>query len=98
MSTSTSIRSSLLLPVGGHARLSVLRVLGRSRTAVREELAEPARDRLRHELVHLAAERGDLLDAARGDEADLRARHHVDRLDLRRERPVQLIHLELPLE
>ena len=35
---------------------------------------------------HVAAERGDLLDAARGDEAHLRARHHVDRLDVGRER------------
>ena len=48
--------------------------------------------------VHVSAERGDLLHAARGDEAELRARHHVDGLDVGRERAVQVVHLELPLE
>src|SRR6266550_4185663 len=48
--------------------------------------------------VNLSPERGDLLHATRRDEADLRARHHVDRFDLGRECPVELVHLELPLE
>src|SRR5205814_3548031 len=72
--------------------------LRRSRAPVREELCQTARDRGRHERRDVAAEGRDLLHAARGDEAHLRARHHVDRLHLRRERPVELVHLELPLE
>src|SRR5579859_1771033 len=63
-----------------------------------EELLEPACDDGRHELLHISAEGGDLLHAARGDETDLRAGHHVHRLDLGGERAVQLVHLELPLE
>src|SRR5947209_10832941 len=58
-------------------------VLGGARAAVREQLAEAPRNRLRDELVHPAAEGCDLLDAARRDEAVLRARHHVHRLDVR---------------
>src|SRR5919205_2573211 len=73
-------------------------VLGRPGPSVREEHLEPLRDRRRHELRHVAAERRDLLHAARRDEAHLRARHHVHRLDLRRELAVELVHLELPLE
>src|SRR6185437_17492 len=74
------------------------RILGRAGPAVREELLEATGDRLRDEGRDVAAVRGDLLDAARGDEADRRARHHVDGLDIGREVPVQLVHLELPLE
>src|SRR3954470_23062241 len=69
------------------------RVFGRSRASLGEQLAEALGNRLRDELVHLPAERGDLLDAARGDEAVLRARHDVHRLDVRRERAVQVVHL-----
>src|SRR3954452_3523815 len=67
-------------------------------STVWEELPQTARDGWRHELLDISAECGDLLHSARGDEADLRARHHVDRLDLRRDRPVELVHLELVLE
>ncbi len=48
--------------------------------------AEATGDRSGDELVDLSAERGDLLHAARGDEAVLRARHHVHRLDVGGER------------
>src|SRR5438045_1706026 len=61
------------------------RVLGSAGSAVRIELAETARDRLGNELGDAPAERRDLLHAARRDERDARARHHVHRLDLRRE-------------
>ena len=64
----------------------------------RIQLHEALRDRLRHQLVDAPAERRDLLHAARGDEAVLRARHHVHGLDLGRELAVQVVHLELPLE
>src|SRR5581483_10845443 len=74
------------------------RVLRRARPAVRKELLEPSRDRLGHERGDVAPERGDLLHAARRDEAHVRARHHVDGLDVGREVAVQLVHLELPLE
>src|SRR4051812_39904934 len=67
-------------------------------SSVGEELLQAACNRGRHEGGDVAAERGDLLDPARGDEAHLGARHHVDGLDLGRERPVQLVHLELVLE
>src|SRR5438876_6640317 len=77
---------------------SFLRIFRGSRSAEREKLAKPLGYAFGHELVHLSAERRDLLYPARGDEADARARHHVDGLDLRRERPVELVHLELPLE
>ena len=70
----------------------------RARATVRIQLCEALRDRGRHELVNPAAERGDLLDPARRDEAVQRARHHVHGLDLRREHAVQVVHLELPLE
>src|SRR4051794_10119034 len=85
--TRTSIRSSLLVGADGSAFL-----------AGAVQLAEPARDGIGHEFLDVSAERGDLLHAARGDEAVLRAGHHVDGLDLRRERAVQVVHLELPLE
>src|SRR5262249_23961511 len=71
---------------------------GRTGRPVGVQLGEPAGNRRRNELVHLASERRDLLDAARGDEAVERARHDVERLDLGREQPVQVVHLELPLE
>src|SRR5262249_9331620 len=90
MRTSTSIGSLVYGLLG--------RILRSPRTAGRKEHFEPLGYGLRHELVHPSAERGDLLHAARRDEADGRARHHVDRLDLRRERSVELVHLELPLE
>src|SRR3989442_1022673 len=65
---------------------------------LRKHLAEAFRNHRRHEFVDLAAEGGDLLYAARGDEAVQRARHHVERLHLRCEDPVQVVHLKLPLE
>src|SRR5205823_7480169 len=77
---------------------SFLRIFRGSRSTLREKLDKPLGYAFGHELVHLSAERRDLLYPARGDEADARARHHVDGLDLRRERPVELVHLELPLE
>src|SRR5579862_6667943 len=87
MSTRTSISGILLLVREGGAT-----------TAVREHLLQPARDGLRHELFDVTAEGSDLLDTARRHETDLRTRHHVDRLDLRGEGSVQLVHLELPFE
>src|SRR5262249_8318861 len=86
--TSTSIAGRVLLLVGQR----------RPAPAVREHLLQAPGHEGRDELLDVAAERGDLLDSARGDEADLRARHHVDGLDVRREVPVQLVHLELVLE
>src|SRR4030095_1689704 len=87
MRTRTSMRASLLL-----------RADRRAGPTLREELAEPLGACLRHEVVDVAAEGRDLLDAARGEEAVLRARHQVHRFDLGREIPVQVVHLELPLE
>src|SRR5262249_40746051 len=66
--------------------------------SAREEFPQTARDGRWHELFDISAEGRDLLHAARRDEPHLRARHHVHGLDVRRERAVQLIHLELPLE
>src|SRR5207342_643649 len=88
MRTSTSIGRRILL----------LGVEWGAASTVREELLQAAGDGGGDELADVAAKGSDLLDAARGHETDLRARHHVDRLDLRRERPVELVHLELPLE
>src|ERR1051326_3368037 len=90
MRTSTSI-GSLVYGLFG-------RVLRCSRAAGREKLCKPLGYGVRDELGHPSSECGNLLHAARGDEADRGARHHVDSLDLRRERPVELVHLELPLE
>src|SRR5262249_2035145 len=90
MRTSTSI-SSLVYGLLG-------RILRSSGTAGGGKLWGPLGYGLGDELVHPSSERGDLLYAARRDKAHGGARHHVDRLDLRRERPVELIHLELPLE
>src|SRR5579884_148197 len=94
--TRTSIGSAVW-PSRRKAR-SVARPLGGSGAAVREDLRESAGDGTGHELGHVAAEGRDLLHTARGDEAHLGARHHVHRLDLGRQRPVELVHLELPLE
>src|SRR5438105_11734866 len=77
MRTSTSMRPSLLAGADRGPR-----------TRLRVELAEAAGDRRRDELVDVTAEGGDLLDPARGDEAVLRAGHHVHRLDVGREQPV----------
>src|SRR5436190_4537732 len=88
MRTSTSMGAAILL----------LGVEGGPTPTAREELAEAARDGRRNEIVDVSAERCDLLHAARGDETHLRARHHVDGLDVGGERAVELIHLELPFE
>src|SRR5690348_5963709 len=84
--TSTSMALSLLLRAQRGAAASV-----------REELPETLGDRLGDQFVHLSAKGGDLLHAGGRDERDLRARHHEDRLDVGREVPVELVHLELPL-
>src|SRR5436190_9556217 len=76
-------------------RALLLRVERRAWPGARVELLKAARDRLRDELVDVAAEARDLLDAARRHEAVLGPRHDVDGLDLRREQPVQVVHLEL---
>src|SRR4051794_7543400 len=75
-----------------------LRILGSAGATSGKKLLETAGNGRRDEVVHLPAERGDLLHAARGDEADGRAGHDVDGLDLGRQGAVQLVHLELPLE
>src|SRR3954451_21470100 len=85
--TSTSMGSSLLLRAERGAT-----------PAVREELLEALRDRVRDQFVHCSAKCGDLLHAARRDERHLGARHHEHRLDVGSEVPVQLVHLELPFE
>src|SRR5258708_40307802 len=82
----------------GPAWGSFARVLGGPGPPGREELLEALRHRVRHEGGDVAAVRSDLLDAARRNKAHGRARHHVDGLDVGREVPVQLVHLELPLE
>src|SRR2546422_9450472 len=86
MRTSTSMALSLLAGADGG-----------SRSRLRVELAEAPGDRRRDELVDVAAEGGDLLDAARGDEAVLRAGHHVHRLDVRSEQAVSVVHSERSL-
>src|SRR5919204_6810756 len=93
-SSSLSMRTSTSMS----RRILLLRADGSAGPTAREELGEATRDGLGDELVHLAAERGDLLHAARRHEAVLRAGHDVDGLDVRREGPVQVVHLELPLE
>src|SRR5581483_11195987 len=79
-------------------RILLLGVQGGPAPTVREELPQAARDGRWHELIDISAEGGDLLHTARRDEAHLWARHDVDRLDVRGEHAVQLVHLELPLE
>src|SRR5665647_2243631 len=66
--------------------------------AVTEDLVTAFGDRRRHELRDVAAEGGDLLDAAGGYKAAVGPRHHVDGLELGRERPVEMAHLKLPFE
>src|SRR5438132_7737912 len=90
MRTSTSI-GSLVYGLFG-------RILRSSRAPSREKLCKPLGYGLWDALVHPSSERRDLLHAARRDEADRRARHHVDGLDLGREGAIELVHLELPLE
>src|SRR5579864_742894 len=97
-SSSLSIRTRTSMVSSLASVESIPRILRRARTSCREHLLEAAGDRLRDERGDVASERGDLLHAARRDEAHVRARHHVDGLDVRREMAVQLIHLELPLE
>src|SRR6187397_634952 len=93
MSTSTSMGDQSTGWTG-----LLLWVEGSAWAAAGVQLGEARRDFGRHELLHIPAEGGNLLHAARGHEAELRARHHVHGLDVRRERPVQMVHLELPLE
>src|SRR5215213_3994312 len=88
MRTSTSIGPRMLLLLAERCPAST----------VREHLLQAPRDRVRNQFLDVSTERRDLLHPARGHEADLRTRHHVDRLDLRREVAVELVHLELPLE
>src|SRR6185436_17959664 len=96
MSTRTSMPGMVLASAADVC--SVLRAQGRSRTPVRIQLAEALRHCRGHQALDVAAERRDLLHAARGDEGELRAGHHVHRLDLGREAVVEPVHLELPLE
>src|SRR6516225_3621757 len=88
MRTRTSIRRSSLLLVTDRGAAA----------AVGEHLLQAACDGRGYQLFDISAEGCDLLHPARRDETDLRAGHHVNRLDLRRQRPVQLVHLELVLE
>src|SRR5688572_14946975 len=88
MSTSTSMVCGSLL----------LRRDRRTTLRSRKHLLKAACDRFRNQLRHASAERRDLLHTARGEEAVLRARHQVHRLDFRREIPVEVVHLEFPLE
>src|SRR3954468_22158350 len=85
--TSTSMAFSLLLRAERGAASSV-----------REQLTETLGDRLGDQFVNLSAKRRNLLHAGRGNERDLRAGHHEHRLDVGRQVPVELVHLELPLE
>src|SRR5262245_31094639 len=87
MSTRTSIRSSLLLGAYGSAGFRL-----------REQLPEPLRDGCGNEGINVSTKGRDLLHARGRDEAELRIGYQVGRLDLRRERPVEMVHLELPLE
>src|SRR5918999_4594325 len=96
--TSSSLSMSTSTSMGAEVYWLLGRILRRTRPPVREKLPETARYRLWDELLDIAAESGDFLDAARRHEADLRARHHVDRLDLGCECAVQLVHLEFPFE
>src|SRR5918992_741832 len=97
MRTRTSMRSPES-SVAGRGDGSFAGILGCAGLSVRELLGQPLRDGFGYQLVHLTPEGGDLFDTARRDEAHLRARHDVDRLDLGGEMAVQLVHLELPLE
>ncbi len=59
---------------------------------------QAAGHRRRHEVVDLAAERRDLLDAARAQEAVLGRSHHEHCFDVGGQLPVELRHRELVLE
>src|SRR5688572_26525738 len=96
MSTRTSMRR-MVLATADFATL-LLRTEGGAGAAVRVQLPKAPRDRGRDEPLDVASEGRDLLDAARGDEGELGARHDVHRLDLRGEPVVEPVHLELPLE
>src|SRR5205085_6586094 len=91
-SLSMRTRTSML------AMILLLGVQGSPAPTAGKELPQPARDGRWHQLLDISAEGSDLLHAARGHERDLRARHHVDGLDVGRERAVELVHLELPFE
>src|SRR4029078_4665969 len=94
-SSSLSMRTSTPTSAASYScgptwpRASFAGILGRARPPVREEHLEPLRDRSRHELRDVAAERGDLLHATRRDEAHLWARHHVHGLDVRGELAIE---------
>src|SRR5688572_26400330 len=100
MSTRTSMPGMVLASDdgGGRRLLLLLRAERPAWTAVRVQLAEALRDGRGHEPLDVAAERRDLLHAARGDERELGARHDVHRLDLGGQQVVEAVHLELPLE
>src|SRR5919198_6167252 len=88
MSTSTSmVRGSLLLRRHGRAALRL-----------RKHLPKTPGDRFGDQLVDAAPERGHFFHAARREKAVLRARHQIHRLDFRSEVPVEVMHLEFPLE
>ena len=61
----------------------LLGVEGGAASPFRKQLLQAAGDGGGDEVFDISSERGDLLHSARGDEADLRARHHVHGLDLR---------------
>src|SRR4051794_18048736 len=63
-----------------------------------ELFLQPLRDAGWDQVVDRAAEGGELLDPAGAEETVLRARHQVERVDVRRLAPVELVHLELVLE
>src|SRR5919109_1778031 len=69
-------------------RILLLRTQGGAGTSAWKELPEASRHGVGHELVDASAEGRDLLDPAGRDEAVRGTRHHVQRLDLRREQPV----------
>src|SRR5262245_10799060 len=77
-----STRTSMALPV----------------SSARQRFLQSPCNRLWDKIGDVAAERGDLLDSARGEKTVLRRRHQVDRLDVRRQLTVELIHLQLVLE
>src|SRR5688500_18643210 len=77
-----STRTSMALPV----------------SSARQRFLQSPGNRLWDKIGDIATERGDLLDSARGEETVLRRRHQVDRLDVRRQLAVELVHLELVLE
>src|SRR6266404_4052799 len=97
-SSSLSIRTRTSMGFSLASAASISWILRRARTSCREHFLEPPRHRLGDEVGDVAAEGRDLLHPAGRDEAHVRARHDVHRLDVGGEVAVQLIHLELPLE